>query len=175
MTEGDWEILFPWNNDPAILHFAEGDRVTSRTMAEVKDIYRSVSRTAFCFIIEWGGQPVGECWLQEMNLDRILDQFSEQDCRRIDLMIGEKAYWNRGIGTRIIRMLTQLAFERESAYAVFGCDIWGFNARSLRAFEKAGFRESARVRQRKGSKGTMTVDMVIQSDAFSSGPARQIS
>jgi len=34
-------------------------------------IYRPVSANAFCFIIEVAGQPVGECWLQKMNIPDI--------------------------------------------------------------------------------------------------------
>ena len=152
MTEGDWEILHVWNNDPDVLHFADGDDVTSRTIADVKHLYRLVSQTACCFIIEWNERPIGECWLQEMNLHRILDQFSGQDCRRTDLTIGEKRYRNRGIGTRAIRMLTQLAFERERADAVFGCEIWDYNAAILRAFEKAGFNKLNRTPNPKGAR-----------------------
>ena len=50
-----------------------------------------------------------------MNLQRILDQFPDKDCRRIDLMIGEKQLWGRGIGTEVIRMLTEFGFEKAAA------------------------------------------------------------
>lgn len=95
MTEDDWDILCRWNNDPQVLYYAEEDDITSYTREEVQELYRTVSRKAFCFIVEVDGHPVGECWLQEMNLERVLARFPGQDCRRIDLMIGEKAYWSR--------------------------------------------------------------------------------
>lgn len=63
MTEGDWDILARWNNDPDVLYYAEGDDVTSRKLEEVQDMYRSVSHQAFCFIIELDGKPIGEGWL----------------------------------------------------------------------------------------------------------------
>src|SRR4051794_7271109 len=98
MRETDWNILFEWNNDPEVLYFSEGEAITSYTLEQLQPIYRAVSQSGFCFIIEVAGQPIGECWLQQMNLDRILGKHAGQDCRRIDLLIGEKGRWGRGIG-----------------------------------------------------------------------------
>jgi RimJ/RimL family protein N-acetyltransferase len=139
MTEGDWDLLLKWNNDPDVLYWAEGGDVTSRTLQEVQDLYRTVSRTAFCFVIEAVGVPVGECWLQEMNVARILEQHHSLDCRRIDLMIGEKQLWGQGIGTETIRLLTDFGFRQQSADALFGCFVNDNNPRSYRAFQRVGY------------------------------------
>ncbi|HEX28876.1 TPA: GNAT family N-acetyltransferase [Candidatus Poribacteria bacterium] len=71
MTEDDWDILLRWNSDPDVLYFAEGDDVRSYSLEQIQQIYRGVSQNAFCFIIEVAGNPIGECWLQQMNLDPI--------------------------------------------------------------------------------------------------------
>jgi RimJ/RimL family protein N-acetyltransferase len=139
MTEEDWDLLLKWNNDPDVLYWAEGDDITSRTLHEVQDLYRTVSRTAFCFVIEAGDVPVGECWLQEMNVTRIIEQHPGLDCRRIDLMIGEKRVWGQGIGTETIRLLTRFGFTQQSADALFGCFVAGTNPRSYRAFQRVGY------------------------------------
>lgn len=139
MTEDDWPILFHWNNDPAVLYFAEGEDVAGRTMADVQELYLYVAQNAFCFIIEHAGQPIGECWLQRMNLERILNEHPDQDCRRIDLMIGEKQFWGQGIGTEAIGLLCEFAFTQEQADLIFGCEIADYNPRSLRAFQRNGF------------------------------------
>jgi RimJ/RimL family protein N-acetyltransferase len=126
MTEADWDILYKWNNDPQVLYFAEGDDVKARSLDDVQGMYRYVSQTAFCFVAEVHGKPIGECWLQRMNLERIIERYPDQNCRRIDLMIGEKALWGKGYGTRMIRLLVGLAFEVEHADAVFGCEVADF-------------------------------------------------
>jgi len=72
MTEDEWDKLLKWNNDPEVLFFAESDDIASYNLEQVQEIYCSVSQNAFCFIIEVDGTPIGECWLQQMNLDRIL-------------------------------------------------------------------------------------------------------
>ncbi len=46
-----------------------------------------------------------------MNIKRILEEHTDLDCRRIDLLIGEKEFWGRGIGTCVIRLLTEFGFE----------------------------------------------------------------
>ena len=44
----------------------------SDSLAAVQDIYRTISQNAICFIIEYQARPIGECWLQRMNLERFL-------------------------------------------------------------------------------------------------------
>jgi RimJ/RimL family protein N-acetyltransferase len=161
LTESDWEILLRWNSDPAVLYFAEGDDVQAYTLQQIQDIYRGVSQQAFCFVIEIADAPIGEGWLQRMNLDRILQRYPGRDCRRIDLMIGDKALWGRGLGTDTIHTLTRFGFEQERADAIFGCDIADYNQRSLRAFQRAGFRIDATMPQPPGRKASTVTDVVM--------------
>jgi RimJ/RimL family protein N-acetyltransferase len=161
MSEDDWDILLKWNNDPEVLYFAEGDDIISRTLEQVQALYRGVSRNAFCFIVEVAGQPIGECWLQQMNLERILRKYPDADCRRIDLMIGEKALWGHGFGTEAIALLTNFAFAQEHADLVFGCDVADYNLASQRAFQKAGYRIDAQIEQPPGRKARYCYDLVI--------------
>ena len=138
LTEKDWDILLKWNSDAEVLYYAAGGDVTGGSLEDVQDLYRSVSQAAICFITEVDGKPIGDCWLQRMNMRRLLDLFPDRDCRRIDLVIGEKDYWNKGIGTQVIGMLTRFGFEDEHADAIFGI-VYGHNPRSRRAFEKNGY------------------------------------
>ena len=168
MTEEDWPVLLRWNNDPEVLYYAEGGNVTSRTLEETQGIYRDVSQHAFNFIAELDGRPIGECWLQEMNLKRILSRYpNTMDLRRIDLAIGEKTLWGQGFGTRIVRALARFAFDECAADAVFGCDIADYNPRSRRVFVKNGFVVDQAVAQTPGSKAEVVFDMVLTRDRYS--------
>ena len=166
MTEDDWNILLKWNNDPDVLYFAEGDDVASRSLEQVQQIYRSVSQRAFCFITEVDSSPIGECWLQQMNLERILEKYREKDCRRIDLVIGEKRLWGQGLGTEVIGTLTRFGFEVEKADSIFGCDIADYNSRSLRAFEKNGYHIDTKIEQPLGKKSRFAYDVVLSKDKY---------
>jgi RimJ/RimL family protein N-acetyltransferase len=166
LTEDDWGPLLKWNSDPEVLYFAEGDDVRSYTIDEIQTVYRSVSQTAFCFVIEAKGAPVGECWLQQMNLERILQQVPEADSRRIDLTIGEKQFWGQGLGTEVIQILSTFAFGEQGADLVFGCNVADYNRASLRALQKAGYTVFARIEQPVGKKGRYRYDLFLTRDDY---------
>jgi len=173
LSERDWPLLEKWNTDPRVLYYAEAEHVTSWGPDEVRRIYRQVCWNAHCFIIEFEGMAIGECWLQRLNLSRVLEQYPDSDCRRIDLVIGEREFWGRGIGTETIRMLTRFAFIDEGVDAAFALDVWEFNLRSIRAFEKAGFRKVAQRTHPPGAKARRSVDLAQFRDEYFAGrPAR---
>jgi aminoglycoside 6'-N-acetyltransferase len=158
MTERDWPHLLRWNRRADVLRYVEGDPDARYDLAAVQALYRQVSFDAFCFIIKCG-QPVGWCWLQRMNLGRIVDAYPDDDCRRIDLALGEPALWGHGIGTAAIAMLTAFAF-RDGADRVFGCDVAAFNERSLRAFGRCGYREVGRYADETGREAGERIDLM---------------
>ena len=166
MTECDWDTLLRWNSDPEVLYYSDGDDVTAYTLDDVQGIYRSVSQSAFCFIIELDGRPIGECWLQDMNIERILQRYPELDCRRIDIMIGEKECWGRGIGTDVTTMLTEFGFLSEDADMVFCCGIADHNIRSLRAVRKVGYELWLETREAPGRKANCTYDFTMTKEKF---------
>lgn len=166
MAEDDWDLLARWNRDPEVLWFSDGNDVQSYSLADVQGIYRHVSQSAFCFMIELDGLSIGECWLQEMNVDRILARYPGLDCRRIDIMIGEKHLWGQGYGTEAIRLLTRLGFEQEQADLIFGCFIADYNPRSRRAFEKAGYTVDQWVENPLDSKAQRECDLVLSRENY---------
>lgn len=168
MTEDDWDVLLKWNSDPEVLYYSEGGSVTTWDLETVQHIYRSVSQNAFCFIIESEGKPVGECWLEKMNLTRILRQHPGLDCRRIDLLIGERKLWGQGIGSEVIHLLAKFGFEKENADAIFACDVADYNYASLKAFQKAGFEIFSTVGQPTGTKANLGYDLKLTREKYRS-------
>lgn len=165
LTEGDWELVAGWWNDADMAFYADAEP-SAYSLAQVREIVRGISRHAFCFVIEFEGRPVGECWLQAMNVQRILDRNPGLDCRRVPLEI-EKAYWGRGIGTAAIRLLVEFGFETEGADAIFAMEIADYNQGSLRAFEKAGFELYDTVEQPAGARARVRHDLVIWAERHS--------
>jgi GNAT superfamily N-acetyltransferase len=93
----------------------------------------------YCWLIEANGTPIGECWLVSWNEKCVSECFSNDiNLRRIDMMIGEKSYWGKGIGTVMIGMLVDFAFNGEYADTVTALTFED-NIRSRRVFEKNGF------------------------------------
>ncbi len=129
-------------------------------------IYRGVSQRAWCFVIEHEGTAIGECWLQEHNLEHLLRRERGNDIRRIDVMIGETKWWGRGLGGEAVALLVRFAFEVQGADAVFASDVANYNERSRRMFERQGFELYAEASQPKGAKARVTYDLILRREAF---------
>lgn len=169
MTEGDWDVLLKWNNDPVVMELADANPFEETTLKDLQLIYRWISTHAYCFIMEVAGNPIGECWLQRMNLQRIVAQFPNQDLRRIDLMIGEKELWGRGYGTEAIGLLVDFGFRQQRVDAIFA-PVAAENRRSQRAFQKKGFTCHARQREPDGS---MNTDLVLWRKEYEAASASE--
>ncbi len=62
------------------------------------------------------------------------------------IVIGEKSYWNKGYGTDATRTLLRYAFEQLGLNRV-ELEVYAFNPRAQRAYEKAGFHRDGVRRQ----------------------------
>ena len=132
--------LYKWNSDPDVLYWTEGEYIDSYPPEVVHQIYGEISQSNPCFIIEANGSIIGECWLQKMNLPDIKAIYDPTtDVRRIDMCIGEKAYWGKGIGTILVGMLVDYAFRSEKV-DILHCFCEDYNIRSCRVWEKLGFK-----------------------------------
>jgi len=90
-------------------------------------------------LVEVDGVAVGECWLQKMNLKDVLAVYNDSDdVRRIDMAIGEKEYWGRGIGSQFIPRIIEFAFNNEQV-DVLHCFSEDYNIRSCKLWKKCGF------------------------------------
>ena len=139
LTDADLPDLYRWNADPDVLYWAEGEDIEAYSPEDVEGIYGWISQENLCFAIEVNGMTVGECWLQKMNLPHVKAMYAKGlDVRRIDAMIGEKAFWGKGIGTHMLGMLIKYAFACEQV-DVLHCLCEDYNSRSCRTLEKNGF------------------------------------
>ena len=71
----------------------------------------------------------------------------------LGIAIGEKAYWDQGYGTDAIRTLLGLAFGEMNLHRVF-LRVDADNARGIRCYEKAGFRQEGTSREAVFKEGT---------------------
>jgi aminoglycoside 6'-N-acetyltransferase len=154
--------LYKWNSDLEVLYWTEGDDITEPYGKDtVHEIYGGVSQDGVCFFIEVNGIPVGECWLQKMNIPDVIALYPENiDIRRIDMSIGEKDYWNKGIGTQLIHMLVDFAFTVEHV-DVLHCFCGDYNIRSRRVWEKNGFSLVQKVRHENSKKSEYEYQYVL--------------
>ena len=132
-------LLYKWNSDPEIVYWTddlpEGEVYGKE---DINGIYNYVSNIAYCFLLEVNGEPIGECWLEEMNIQEVSDMYPNLNVKRIDMMIGEKDWWGKGIGSAIVGMLTDYAFEHDGVDIMHIVSVADDNIRSQRAFLKTG-------------------------------------
>lgn len=139
LKDADLPLLSKWYSDSEVLYWTEFEETNPYTPEIVEKIYHTVSQNALCFAIEANDAMIGDCWLQEMNLPEVVAMYpSGTDVRRIDMAIGEKEYWGKGIGSVFIKMLIDYAFAVQQI-DVLHCLCADYNIRSQRMWEKNGF------------------------------------
>ena len=146
LEEQDAELLLKWLSDPQVLEYYEGrDHRFDEKMVTDK-FYALNFRKTRC-IIEYCDIAIG--YLQFYPLD-------EGDCVEygyeiankifygIDLFIGETQYWNKGIGTELMKkIIAYLMLEKDAQKIVI--DPHCRNVRAIACYEKSGFKKIRRL------------------------------
>ena len=82
--------------------------------------------------------PIGNCGIHDVD-HRIRSG-------EIGIFIGEKSYWNQGIGTLVMRLFLKHCFDTLNLNRVF-LRVYEDNLRAIRSYERAGFVHEGRMRQ----------------------------
>jgi RimJ/RimL family protein N-acetyltransferase len=64
----------------------------------------------------------------------------------VGLGIGEREFWGRGYGTDVMRVILRYAFTEVNLNRVT-LDVFEYNPRAIRSYEKTGYRHEGRIRQ----------------------------
>jgi RimJ/RimL family protein N-acetyltransferase len=138
LCDDDLPLLYKWGADPEVVYWSDTGNVYDFDEESTRSIFGSVSKNALCFIAEANGQPIGNFWLQKMNIPEVSALYPGLDVRRIEAEIGEKEYWGRGIGSAVLGMLIDYAFYGENI-DVLHCFAADYNLRSQKTLLKHGF------------------------------------
>jgi len=63
----------------------------------------------------------------------------------VGIGIGEREYWGKGYGTDAMRAILRFAFTELNLHRV-SLDVFEYNPRAIRSYEKAGFKVEGRIR-----------------------------
>ena len=85
-----------------------------------------------------GGAHIGNTRLYEVT--------PEHGSARFAIMIGERAYWDRGYGSDAVLTLVRFAFDEMNLRRI-DLETYAFNTRAIAAYHKCGFVEEGRRRQ----------------------------
>ena len=141
LEESDIPLLKHWINDPEVTETLAA-RYPFSTATEQqwyeKNTAPGFERALFIIVTGDGGIPIGSC-------DLTLGLAENRDAE-LGIMIGEKSYWNRGYGTDAVRTLVRFAFEEMNLNRI-QLEVFDFNARAIRAYEKVGFQREGTLRE----------------------------
>lgn len=129
-----------WRND-FLIQRTFGDTPRGYTLEDTTAWYdqAAVATDAYWFTIyeRESLAPIGRCDLFEVDW--------RNQTGRFGLMIGEQAYWGKGLGTETTRLMLDYAFTALSLFAVL-LEVDEFNVAGRKAYERAGFKECGRWR-----------------------------
>lgn len=127
------ENYYDWLNDPEVNKYLE-TRYIPRSLQNIKEFVEKMDGNpdeiflAIC--LKEDGRHIGNIKLGTINW---IHRFAD-----VSLLIGEKTYWGKGIGTEAIDILAGFAFNVLNLNKLrSGC--YADNVGSARAFIKAGF------------------------------------
>ena len=141
-TPDDYALVAKWLTDSEVLAYYDGRDNPSpleRVMEDFGPMARGEDATV-PGIIEYLGAPIGYIQYYPTEADEAaaygLTDYSGHF--GMDVVIGETAYWNQGLGTRIITAMLRYLFEDVGAQRVV-IDPQTWNTRAVRVWEKCGF------------------------------------
>lgn len=137
--EGDAELVAAWMNDPEVAPYWELDGPVERVAAYLRDQVGSGHATPYLGCVD--GTPMSYWELYRADLDPLSRHYRARPRDAgVHVLLGPPAYRGRGLGPVLLRAVTdwQLHSDPYAQRVVAEPDVR--NIRSVRAFERAGFR-----------------------------------
>ncbi len=138
----DYSAMAKWLSDPNVLDYYE-DRNNpldfDKVVAKFKPRVLKESNVIPCFI-QHDNNDIGYIQYYEIP-EKDKEGYgyqAEELIYGIDLFIGETNYWNKGIGTKILKALLEYLKNEKCANRVI-IDPQTWNGRAVRCYEKCGF------------------------------------
>ncbi len=136
----DKYFLAKWLSNPEILQYYEG-RDNPFDMEKVEKKFFEEEDDAIRCLIEFDGEPIGYIQFYEVDEEeRLIYGYSDsmELIYGMDQFIGESSYWNKGVGTLLIRLMVRYLIEEQGVDGIV-MDPQTWNERAIRCYEKCGF------------------------------------
>lgn len=149
-------LYYQWLNDQEFCMWG-GDSFTPHTLASVEEHTERVLRDRSPHTVSFGiydletMAPIGFCLLRHI--------FPEEGLAEYGIGIGDKRFWGRGYGTEATILTLDYGFSVLGAHNIM-LTTADYNARAIRAYEKAGFRVIGRRREAR-KVGRQRYDVVL--------------
>jgi len=142
LTQKDLPILLKWLTDDRVLEFYGGRDQNFTEQDIIREYYEEDNDIATRLIVECNDIPIGYVQVYNM-IDEYYDSYQYDKTGEIvycmDQFIGEPNYWNKGLGTRFMKIILEYLVTEKNAKAVI-LDPHQNNPRAIRMYEKVGFK-----------------------------------
>lgn len=142
LVDKDRTLLAKWLSNPEVLRYYEGRDNPFNVEKVEQEFFDADEDVARC-LIEFNEKPIGYLQFYEVAEDerQIYDyDDSEEVIYGMDQFIGETGYWNKGIGTQLVRLVVTYLMRDKGANRIV-MDPQIQNERAIRCYEKCGFRK----------------------------------
>lgn len=129
LEKSEWEISLSWYQDKDILYYSEGITDSVYDLDTIDRMYKYLDSTGELYFIQI---------LEDGNYKTIGDATLSKD--NMPIVIGDKNYWGRGIGKKVILELLERAKKLEFK-SICIPEIYLYNKRSENLFKSVGFIE----------------------------------
>ncbi len=137
----DAEKWAAWDNDPEVAIPLGDEAYTLNSLEAERESIAGILKnydTVFTILDLATDEVIGRGML--FNIHRI------DHCAMLGIVIGEKAYWNRGYGQDATRLLLEYGFNSLNMENIM-LGVFSFNERAIACYRKVGFHEIGRRRQ----------------------------
>ncbi len=139
--KSDADAMLRWASDEEVTRWLGPPNLPASRAQQEKFIEMASASTddAKFFAIETlDGELVGDCGLRFINWKSRKAEFF--------ITIGEKQFWDKGLGSDAVRIVTRLAFEKMNLNRLW-LTVLVDNSRAVRCYEKCGFVHEGLLRQ----------------------------
>lgn len=165
----DFEYLYNWLNNRNVSKFYGSQE--EKVMDFIKQKYgnKIADSQIFPCIFEYDGVPIGYIQFYDVNAENydlsqeMLDKIVSKQDRviAIDVFIGEDEYRDKGIGTKVIKLLLNTLFKKYDVDVVL-IDPKTNNERAISCYRKCGFQECFVAKQREEQDGIKYDNLIMK-------------
>ncbi|EEM16587.1 GNAT family N-acetyltransferase [Bacillus pseudomycoides] len=146
VIEDDVNTISKWLTNPEVLQYYEGrDNPQSPEQVRTHFIHDPKSAEKRC-LVEHAEEPIGyiQIYLIDSEWKKLYGYRENQNICGMDQFIGDTAYWNKGIGTELVKAAITYITDELGAEAI-AMDPRVSNERAICCYEKCGFQKIKRL------------------------------
>ena len=168
----DYSLMSNWLSNPVILEYY-GGRDNPISLQKAIEKYRpricGDSYVIPC-IIEYDKTAVGYIQYYKEDVEPLVRESlggrEYQNPYGLDLFIGELDYWNKGVGTAVVKLIVDYLLQNSIADIIF-IDPQTWNKRAIRCYEECGFKPITVLEKRELHEGEYKDNLIMAVTAVS--------